>query len=200
LYWFKEGDKEQYPVNRIKFEPGSNIQLKREDDLHLKIQTARKFYILRGEKKNIDEWYDLFKKSLKETPESLNGSPRVGNSSKQLDENGEDNDTLEYLKCHVYEFSYGFLRDVIYEQTLHAQRQQLHIQANKYIEQALSKSYDSNLAFLQGRHQELGSDANRKNEESFVSHNKLKKKRQSTAATVYVQDTAPRQTKNFIRE
>ncbi|ETO27259.1 hypothetical protein RFI_09874 [Reticulomyxa filosa] len=208
LYWFKETDKEQYPVNRIKFVPGIDIQLKREDEFHLKIQTSRKFYVLRTEKKkDMNEWHDLFKKALKEDKdghESANGgSPtknKMQNSCLKPDENIDPAEEY-YSKCHIYEFSYGFLRDVIYEQTLHAQRQQLHTQANKYIEQLLSKSYDHNLALLQERHQELGSDKDIRKKDELSSYTKLRRRRHSKhVANMYVQDTAPKQTKNSLRE
>ncbi|ETO21240.1 hypothetical protein RFI_15964, partial [Reticulomyxa filosa] len=209
LYWFKDPGKEQYPVNRIKFGPGLGIKLRREDENQLKVQTSRKNYVLRAEKsKDMNEWYELFKKALKGDKETLNSPNANANSimdhSAKIDFTTSGSDLLEsvenehsdsegdYSDCHVYEFSYGFLRDVIYEQMLHAQRQQLHNQAKKYIDQLLSKSYDRNLALLRERHQELGSEkepSRKKEDELFVSHSKLKKKRQSKyMPNMYVQD------------
>ncbi|ETO06283.1 hypothetical protein RFI_31115 [Reticulomyxa filosa] len=198
LYWFKDTNKEHYPVNRIKFTLDMDVKLKRLDDLSLKIQTSRKKYILRAEKKNeMDEWHDLFKKAIKaedriSSPSAKGrgkikldfGSSRRSNLINGEVEEAEDSCSDSEEECsdgHTYEFSYGFLRDVIYEQMLHAQRQQLHNQANKFIQQILSKEYDRGLALLRERHEELGSDkyCPREDEDLFTSHTKLRKKRQS---------------------
>ncbi|ETO10630.1 hypothetical protein RFI_26751 [Reticulomyxa filosa] len=183
LYWFKDTVKEHYPVNRIKFTSDMDIKLKREDELHLRVQTSRKNYILRAENQSdMNEWHDLLKKAMKgitfkKKKKFPNGFTNVEDNEEAEDSNSDSDD--DFSESHVYEFSYGFLRDVIYEQMLHAQRQQLHTHAAKFIEHLLSKEYDRNLALLKERHQELGSEieSSRKREDKlFVRHSKLKKK------------------------
>jgi len=51
-----------------------------------------------------------------------------------------------------YEFAYGFLRDIVYEQMLHNQRKQLHTNALKYIAKCLKEKNDDKLALLHTRH------------------------------------------------
>jgi len=52
----------------------------------------------------------------------------------------------------MYEFAYGFLRDVVYHQMLHNQRKQLHTNALKYIATCLKDKMDDKLALLHTRH------------------------------------------------
>jgi len=214
LYWYKDAAKEQYPVNRIKFSPGLDIKMKRESKCELRLQTSRKNYILRAtDDKDMDEWFDLFKNAMQGEKETL-GSPNsnIGDSkldflSGLLEGGGEEEEETEnehsdseedYFDCHIYEFSYGFLRDVIYEQMLQTQKQQLHNQANKYIAQLVSKVHDNHLAFLGERHQELGTEKDpprKKEEELFTSHSSLKRKRQSKyMPNMYIQDLTPKHT------
>jgi len=53
---------------------------------------------------------------------------------------------------NLYEFAYGFLRDVVYQQMLHNQRKQLHTNALKYIAKCLKDKMDDKLALLHTRH------------------------------------------------
>ena len=52
----------------------------------------------------------------------------------------------------VYEFGYGFLRDIVYEQMLYNQRKQLHTNALNYIAKCLEEKNDDKLALLHTRH------------------------------------------------
>eukprot|EP01084_Bolivina_argentea_P180760 312289_1 len=52
----------------------------------------------------------------------------------------------------IYEFAYGFLRDIVYKQMLYNQRKQLHTNALKYIAKCLEQKHDDKLALLHTRH------------------------------------------------
>merc|ERR1712083_748501 len=72
-----------------------------------------------------------------------------------LDVNGsesDDDDEKEEIGDNLYEFAYGFLRDVVYSQMLHNQRKQLHTNALKYIAKCLKDKMDDKLALLHTRH------------------------------------------------
>mmetsp|Transcript_54227 Transcript_54227/g.89761 ORF Transcript_54227/g.89761 Transcript_54227/m.89761 type:complete len:574 (+) Transcript_54227:2-1723(+) len=68
----------------------------------------------------------------------------------------DDDDVFDVIGVNSddseYQFSYGFLRDILYQAMLHSQRKQLHANALKYIAKFLAVNYDDKLALLHTRH------------------------------------------------
>ena len=78
---------------------------------------------------------------------------------------------------HTYEFNYGFLRDVLYEQMLHTQKKALHVSAKKYLETLISNDgYSEDLQKLVQKHIEYAQ--NLQNHVQFDNPNVLTRQQQ----------------------
>jgi len=129
---------------------GHNEESKSVDDQEIEAQISPQLRVLSGsfvEKKSEDIYDDDdVEYDLDVDTNLMNGADNDESSDDEKNVIGELHDD------QMYEFAYGFLRDVVYDQMLHNQRKQLHTNALKYIATCLKDKMDDKLALLHTRH------------------------------------------------